>query len=112
MLNRRSFAQGSAAAAVAALIVAPATSEGAKPPRSEAPTDPKPDDLSSADWDEAQARYANLLRVYGARLSVEEKQMVKRILLTNQRMLASIRRFELQNGDPSACTLRLSDAQS
>jgi hypothetical protein len=112
MLNRRRFAKVSAAAAVTAFMVTPTLSEVAKPPLSPSPFDHRPDDLSPADWDEAHARYTNLLRVYGTRLSAEEKQRVERILLTNQRMLASIRSFELQNGDASACTLRLTDAQS
>ena len=70
----------------------------------------KPDDLSAADWDEVQAKHANILRVYGARLSADEKHRAAAILKTNQYMLASIRTFEVQNGDPSACTLRLYDA--
>jgi hypothetical protein len=45
--------------------------------------------------------------VYGKRLSVDEKQRLKVILTTNQHMLVSIRSFEVQNGDTSACTLRL-----
>jgi hypothetical protein len=67
----------------------------------------KPEGLSDDDWNEVNARYSNLLRVYGNRLSAEEKHRLINILTTNQRMLASIRSFEVQNGDPSACTLRL-----
>ena len=67
----------------------------------------KPEGLSAADWDEVQAKYLNLLRVYGKRLSSKDRYRLIRILTTNQLMLVSIRSFELQNGDPSACTLRL-----
>jgi len=67
----------------------------------------KPDGLSVADWDEVQARYRNLLRVYGERLSATERKSIVRILTTNQFMLASIRSFVVQNSDPSSCTLRL-----
>jgi hypothetical protein len=67
----------------------------------------KPEGLSAADWDEVGAQFVNLLRVYGKRLSAEDKHRLIRILTTNQQMLVSIRSFEVQNGDPSACTLRL-----
>jgi hypothetical protein len=67
----------------------------------------RPEGLSAGDWDEVHAKYLNLLRVYGKRLSEEDKQRLIRILAANQQMLVSIRSFEVQNGDPSACTLRL-----
>jgi len=67
----------------------------------------KPEDLSASDWEEVHTRYANVLRIYGARLSPEQKQRIGRILTENQHMLAAIRAFVVQNGDPSACTLRL-----
>jgi hypothetical protein len=67
----------------------------------------KPKDFSDQDWDELQARYKNLLRVYGSRLSPSEKQHLLHVLITNQYMLKSIRSFVIQNGDASAITLRL-----
>jgi len=67
----------------------------------------KPEDFSDQDWDEIQARYKNLLRVYGSRLSPSEKQHLLHVLITNQYMLKSIRSFVVQNGDASAITLRL-----
>jgi hypothetical protein len=72
---------------------------------------PRSEDIAPADWDEVRARYANLIRVYGERLSHEEQQRLVHILSTNVRMLTSIRSFFVQNGDPSACTLRLVEAQ-
>jgi hypothetical protein len=69
----------------------------------------QPKDLSAAAWNEVRARYGNLLRVYGSRLSSEERRRTAHILITNQHMLESIRTFIVQNGDPSACTLRLYD---
>jgi hypothetical protein len=68
---------------------------------------PRPEGLSIADWDEVYAKYSNLLRLYGTRLSADEKHRLIAILTTNQHMLVSIRSFEVQNSDPSACTLRL-----
>jgi hypothetical protein len=69
--------------------------------------EPKPPDLSTEDWAEVQAKYANVLRVYGPRLSPDEKRRAVTILTRHQYMLASIRTFVVQNDDPSACTLRL-----
>ena|SRR5665213_50178 len=108
-LSRREFA--GAALASAAVVILPAAAIGeAQPslkPSQELGT--RPEDLSSADWAEVQARYTNLLRVYGSRLSIEQKHRAASILTTNQHMLASIRTFVVQNGDPSACTLRIYD---
>jgi hypothetical protein len=98
--SRRQFA-GTVLAA-AAMSFLPATVEA---------QEARPDGLSAADWDEVQARYANLLRVYGERLSASEKQHAKRILITNQHMLASIRSFAVENSDTAASTLRVVDAQ-
>jgi len=67
----------------------------------------KPEDLSASEWEEVRTRYANVLRIYGARLSPEQKQRIVRILTENEHMLSSIRAFIVQNGDPSACTLRV-----
>jgi hypothetical protein len=105
-LSRRHFAKD--AATVAAITLLPSVRGVAE---QTAPTEeslgPRPEGLSATDWDEVHAKYSNLLRVYNERLSVDEKHRLVNILTTNQRMLASIRSFEVQNGDPSACTLRL-----
>jgi hypothetical protein len=109
--SRRGFAGGILAASVAALL--PNIAEGSwdKPQNSAVELGPRPEDLSVADWDEVHARYSNLLRVYGERLSLDEKQRAARVLTTNQHMLASIRTFIVQNGDASACTLRIYDPE-
>lgn len=110
-INRRRFA--STLAASTALSLLPATALADSRNVSIAGDDhtlalgAKPEDLSEFDWAEVRARYANVLRVYGSRLSAEERHRIVGILKTNQHMLASIRAFDLQNGDASACTLRL-----
>jgi hypothetical protein len=106
-LSRRSFAKD--AATIAAITLFPSVREGSAQTGSvaESALGPKPEGLSTADWEEVHAKYSNLLRVYSERLSVEEKHRLVHILTTNQHMLASIRSFEVQNSDPSACTLRL-----
>lgn len=68
---------------------------------------PKPKGLSAPDWNEVHAKFSDLLRNYGDRLSSHEKHILVNVLTTNQHMLASIRSFEVQNGDPSACTLQV-----
>ena len=106
-VSRRRFAGSALAVAASSLLPMTAASEE---PRAEKPTadlGPKPEDLSSADWNEVGARFSNLMRVYGERLSIEQQRHAIRILTTNQHMLASIRNFAVQNGDPSACTLRV-----
>jgi hypothetical protein len=107
--SRRGFAGGVLAASVTALLPSTAAGAGEKPQSSGIALGPRPEGLSVADWNEVHARYSNLLRLYGERLSPDEKRHTARVLTTNQRMLASIRSFIVQNGDTSACTLRVYD---
>jgi hypothetical protein len=117
--NRRQFAGSLVAAATSLLLPAAAAAADKAPDNTKAEDsaiDPelrrlRPEGFSDADWNEVQARYSNLLRVYGERLSSEEKRRTVRILITNQHMLVSVRSFVVQNGDPSACTLRLYDPE-
>jgi hypothetical protein len=106
-LSRRHFARDAVSAAAITLIPAVHGVAEQATSTAERPLGPIPEGLSTADWDEVHTKYSNLLRVYNKRLSTEEKQRLVKILTTNQHMLASIRSFEVQNGDPSACTLRL-----
>lgn len=99
-ISRRQFAVSAGAATLCAPLAA------AEPPGREQRMS-RPDGLSLTAWDEVQARYQNVLRTYGSRLSTQQRQVVLRVLVTNQHMLTSIQSFIVQNGDPSACTLRL-----
>ena len=63
--------------------------------------------LTADQAQEVEARLANVIRKYGNRLSEEQRQHLRRILTYNERMLASIRTFSLQNGDPPASVLKL-----
>jgi hypothetical protein len=103
-ISRRTFTRN--ILSTAAVGVIPITSAGTEPVPEKAAVQ-RPEDLTEADWDELQARYKNLIRVYGQRLSPSEENHVLHILTTNQHMLASIRTFVVQNGDVSASTLRL-----
>ena len=57
-----------------------------------------------------EAKLANIIRKYGSRLSVEQRTHLRRILSYNERMLASVRAFPLQNGDSPANVLKISFA--
>jgi hypothetical protein len=117
-ISRRRF--GRDAAAMAALTVSPASllgAEGDRGPASSVSTAP-PGQTHSADYSklgitpeqatEVEAKLANIVRKFGSRLSPEQREHLRRILAYNERMLAGVRSFELQNGDPPASVLRIS----
>jgi endonuclease YncB( thermonuclease family) len=63
--------------------------------------------LLADDRAEVDAKYANVIRKYGARLSPAERVRARDTLLEHQRMLKRIRDFALENGDAPATGLRL-----
>jgi hypothetical protein len=68
-------------------------------------------DLLGLEPDQAQdveAKLSNIIRKYGDRLSFAQREHLRRILAYNEKMLASVRAFSLQNGDPPASVLRIS----
>jgi hypothetical protein len=65
-------------------------------------------ELTPGQTQEVDARLANIIRKYGSRLSDEQRQHLRRILSYNERMLASVRSFPLQNGDSPANVLKIS----
>lgn len=103
-INRRRFAQ-----TLAGVIAVPlaAGSLVAEPLATPDQASEKPEDLSITEWSEVQARYKNLLRVYGQRLNAGQRHTLLNVLIGNERMLTSIRQFVVQNSDPPALTLRL-----
>jgi hypothetical protein len=110
-MSRRSF--GRRAATVAALTLSPDTvaAPQASPQESLAQAKPKSDAIPGLGWEATQdleAKLANIIRKYGSRLSGEQREHLRRILVYNERMLAEIRAFSLQNGDPPASVLRVS----
>jgi hypothetical protein len=56
--------------------------------------------------DDIEARYQQIVRRYGDRLSEEQRKRVRKILLYNEKLLAPIRRFPLDNGQPAATVLK------
>ena len=63
--------------------------------------------LSDAESGEVEARYQEAIRRYGSRVADEQKQRIRQILTTNERMMESIRAFPLDNGDTPATVLKL-----
>jgi hypothetical protein len=57
---------------------------------------------------EVEAKLSNIIRKYGDRLSFAQREHLRRILAYNEKMLASIRAFPVQNGDAPASVLRIS----
>ena len=110
-ISRRDF--GWRAAMAAAITLSPATLLGsnANSNQESKSGDKTPDKgsvgLTPEQSQEVEDRLDNIVRKYGNRLSGEQRQHLRRILTYNERMLASIRTFPLQNGDPPASVLKL-----
>ena len=103
-LSRRSLGRTAAlsAAAFALQPQLPAAPAPAPPPQGRGPGQ-----LPPADQAEVDAKYADVLRKYGDRLSDDQKTRVKGVLANHQRMLSRIRAFPLENSDEPATGLRL-----
>lgn len=108
-ISRRHFGRNAAFAAAASIstpallavtsaIAAPAQEQKNEPLKGLTPQ-------QTADVD---AKLANILRKYGDRFSDEQKKRLRRILAQHQRLLAPVREFAVQNGDPPATVLRVS----
>jgi hypothetical protein len=59
---------------------------------------------------EVETKLANIVRKYGSRLSQEEREHLRKILAYNEKMLASVRAFSVQNGDSPASVFKVSVA--
>jgi len=67
-------------------------------------------DAGSVQNAEVEAKLANIVRKYGSRLSQEERLHLRKILVYNEKMLASVRAFSLKNGDSPASVFKVSVA--
>lgn len=63
--------------------------------------------LSQNEQAEVESRYQNVIRVWGERLSEEQRERIHRVLVANARMMQPMRAFRLENGDPPAEVLRV-----
>ena len=109
-ISRRQFAQ---TAVIAAAALAPPTSAmvagGSSASGNSFAAAVQPDNLglNPAQKKEVEAKLANIVRKYGSRLSKEQREHLGHILGYNEKMLASIRSFPLENGDAPATVLKL-----
>jgi len=83
-LSRRAFGKRVALAAAAP------QGRGGQPP------------LPAAAQSEVDAKFADVVRKYGDRLTDEQKTRVRTTLARHQRMLMRVREFPLENGDAPA----------
>jgi hypothetical protein len=103
-ISRRQFSQQAAVAATAIFSPAPALAAASDSGgQTGAPFALSPDQSQ-----EVEAKLANIVRKYGDRLNQEQRQHLRRILTYNERMLAAVRAFPLQNGDSPAGALKVS----
>jgi hypothetical protein len=108
-ISRRQFSR-KAALAAAASITAPALLGATSAPSAPA-QDQKAEPLKGLtpqQTAEVDAKLANILRKYGERFSDDQKKRLRRILAQHQRLMAPVREFAVQNGDPPASVLRVS----
>jgi hypothetical protein len=68
--------------------------------------------LSPEQSRDVDAKLANIIRKYGERLSEEQRKHLRKILAYNETMLAPVRTFALQNGDPPVTVLKLSSEEN
>lgn len=105
-LSRRDFARGAAIAAASlasTTLLSAGAATGAIPPRQ------NPAANASPVQQEIDAKLANIVRKWGDRLNDEQRQHLRRVLGENERMLAAVRAFPLENGDPPAQVLKLTN---
>jgi hypothetical protein len=94
-ISRRRFNRRAAIAAVAGTAASPLLdSQEAR-------------SLPASDETAVDAKYANVIRKYGDRLSPAQRVRAREILVNHQRMLKRTRDFALENSDAPATGLRL-----
>lgn len=116
-ISRRQF--GLDAAAAAALSLSPRSLRTARcDPDNISPTIPPGEQetatakLTPDQRRDVEAKLANIVRKYGERLSEEQRKHLRKILAYNETMLAPIRAFTLENGDPPVTVLKLSSRKN
>ncbi len=116
-ISRREF--GLDAALAAALVVSPPSLLTARRDSDNiSPTNPVGEQETAAvkltpeQSRDVEAKLANIIRKYGERLSEEQRKHLRRILAYNETMLAPVRAFALQNGDPPITVLKLSSGEN
>lgn len=110
-ISRRQFGRNAAIAAAATLtaptLLATTPAEVEAAPSQEKKPEPL-EGLTPEQSAEVDGRLANILLRYGNRFNDDQKARLRRILAQNERLMAPVRAFSLQNGDPPASVLRIS----
>jgi hypothetical protein len=104
--SRRGFGKSAVAAALTA-IAHPGTGAPIEDAHASVSEQSDYPDLTPLQMQEVEAWFKETVRRYGDRLSDEQRSRIRRILVQNQRMLAPIRDFPVDNGDGPATTLKL-----
>ncbi len=109
-ISRRQFGRKAAMAAAATFSASALLATTAAGAQTASAQEKKPEPLEGLTPEqtaEVDARHANILRKYGSRFNDDQKARLRRILAQNERMMAPVRAFALQNGDPPASVLRI-----
>ena len=114
-MTRRQFARSTAltaAVSISARAILPgidSASRASAPPQGQKDQKAPPlKGLTPEQTADVDARLANILRKYGNRFNEDQKKRLRRILAQNERLLAPVLAFAVQNGDPPASVLRVS----
>ena len=110
-ISRRQFGRDAAIAAAATLAGPTLLGSNATAAEPAVSQEHKPEPLkglSAQQVGDVDAKLANILRKYGDRFTAGQKAHLRRILAQNERLLAPVRAFPLENGDPPASVLRVS----
>jgi hypothetical protein len=110
-ISRRQFGRNAAIAAAATLTAPALLATTTAAEEAARPQEKKPEPLEGLTPEqtaEVDARLDSILRKYGSRFNDDQKARLRRILAQNERMMAPVRAFSLQNGDPPASVLRIS----
>ena len=118
-ISRREFGLDATAAAAAALsLLPPSLLNARRDPDNISPTNPAGEQetatakLTPDQRRDVEAKLANIVRKYGERLSEEQRKHLRKILAYNETMLAPIRAFTLENGDPPVTVLKPSSGKN
>lgn len=110
MISRREFSVRLAGILAVAGHPLDAQESAAKPQASTPSSSPTvAEGLSKSEQKEVESRYQNVLRLWGDRLSTEQRERVHRVLVANARMMQPMRAFQLENGDAPAEVLRITN---
>ncbi len=107
-MSRRQFGRrvaGALGAAATAPVLLPAVSAGVSVPQN--PDSASKYKLSDEQVREVERKLAKIVVQYGSRLSQAQRERLRRVLAYNERLLAGIGAFPLDNGDPPVNVLRL-----